>query len=307
MAADRFDTRQTGIWLFDVVRGSVTRSIIGNNYESTPVWAPDGRSFVFASARDTPPNLYLKRLDAAEADERLFITTLQSFPQSWSPDGQRIAHYTIDPKTGGDIWLLPVTGDRRPVPFIQTSFAEHHARISPDGRWMAYVSNESGRDEVYVTRFPRASGKWPVSSDGGNWPVWRRDGRELFYHAHDGQLMAVSVGAGPTSWLAGRRLYSHRKHWWVALGWARSTTSPLMVAFSSTCWSNAPRPRPRFCSTGPLVARVPKPPGSRNHFLIRLRQFSTAMIGEAPGFTAESTRKRWPSAEAAYWLRTVLP
>ena len=203
VAADRFDTRQTGIWLFDVVRGSVTRSIIGNNYESTPVWAPDGRSFVFASARDTPPNLYLKRLDAAEADERLFITTLQSFPQSWSPDGQRIAHYTIDPKTGGDIWLLPVTGDRRPVPFIQTSFAEHHARISPDGRWMAYVSNESGRDEVYVTRFPRASGKWPVSSDGGNWPVWRRDGRELFYHAHDGQLMAVSVGAGP-DFVAGR-------------------------------------------------------------------------------------------------------
>ena len=100
VAVDRFDTRQTGIWLFDVARGSVTRSIIGNIYESTPVWAPDGRSFVFASARDTPPNLYLKRLDAAEADERLFVTTLQSFPQSWSPDGQNIAHYTINPENG---------------------------------------------------------------------------------------------------------------------------------------------------------------------------------------------------------------
>jgi eukaryotic-like serine/threonine-protein kinase len=203
VAIDRFDPRQTGIWLLDLARGSMTRSIVGNRYESTPVWAPDGRSFVYASARDTPPNLYLKRLDAAEADERLFVNPLQSFPQSWSPDGQSIAHYTVDPKTGGDIWLLPVTGDRRPTPYLQTSFVEHHARISPDGHWMAYVSNESGRDEVYVTRFPRASGKWPISNNGGNFPVWRRDSRELYYHAHDGQLMAVSVGAG-SDFVAGR-------------------------------------------------------------------------------------------------------
>ena len=195
LAVDRFDA-QPGIWLLDIARGSVTRSTFGAIYESTPVWAPDGRSFVFASARDTPPNLFLKRLDASE-DERLFRNTLQTFPQSWSPDGQSIAHVVVDPKMRADIWLLPLSGNRQPAPFLQTSFHEYHARISPDGRWMAYVSNESGRDEVYVTRFPRAAGKWPVSSNGGNSPVWRRDSRELFYHAHDGQLMAVSVGAGP--------------------------------------------------------------------------------------------------------------
>ena len=194
LAVDRFDA-QPGIWLLDVARGSVTRSTFGGGYESTPVWAPDGRAFVFAAARETPPNMFLKRLDASE-DERLFRNTLQTFPQSWSPDGQSIAHVVVDPKTRSDIWMLPLSGNRQPTPFLQTSFGEHHARISPDGRWMAFVSNESGRDEVYVTRFPRASGKWPVSSAGGNSPVWRRDSRELFYHAHDDRLMAVTVGPG---------------------------------------------------------------------------------------------------------------
>jgi serine/threonine protein kinase len=203
VAVDRFDIRQTGIWILDIARGSMTRAIVGNVYESTPVWAPDGRSLVFASARDTPPNLYVKRLGAPEGDERLFVNALQSFPQSWSPDGQSIAHVVGDPKTRNDIWLLPVSGDRRPTSFIQTSFNEYHARISPDGKWMAYVSDESGRNEVYVTRFPKASGKWPVSSSGGNSPVWRRDSRELFYHAHDGKIMAVSVAVGP-DFAAGR-------------------------------------------------------------------------------------------------------
>jgi dipeptidyl aminopeptidase/acylaminoacyl peptidase len=168
----------------------------GGIYESTPVWSPDGSAFAFAAARDTPPNVYLKRIGTAGDEERLHRNTLQSFPQSWSPDGRFIAYDMVDPKTRDDIWLIPMDGDRKPMPFLQTPFSELHARFSPDGRWMAYCSNESGRQNVYVTRFPEATGKWLVSTNGGAFPVWRRDGRELFYRAPDGTLMAVPVPPG---------------------------------------------------------------------------------------------------------------
>ena len=194
-AVDRFDPTP-GIWLLDRARGTTTRATAGGAYESTPVWSPDARRFVFAAARGTPPNLYLKQIGTAGEEERLLRNILQSFPQSWSPDGRFIAYVTIDPKTGSDIWLIPPSGDRKPTPFLQTQYDEGHARISPDGRWMAYSSNESGRTGVYVTRFPDPVGTWPVSTTGGNFPVWRRDSRELFYRAPDGTLMAVSVGAG---------------------------------------------------------------------------------------------------------------
>jgi Tol biopolymer transport system component len=194
-AADRFDLTP-GIWLFQRARGTTTRATFGGLYESTPVWSPDGTAFVFAAARDTPPNLYVKRLGAAGDDERLFRSPVQMFPQSWSADGRFIAYSAIQPNTGADIWLFPTTGDRTPLPFLQTAFDERNARISPDGRWMAYSSNESGSDSVYVTRFPQAGAKWSVSPEGGSFPIWRRDGRELFYRAPSGQLMAVPIAEG---------------------------------------------------------------------------------------------------------------
>ena len=112
-AVDRFDPTP-GIWLLDAARGTATRATSGAIYESTPVWSPDASHFVFAAARDTPPNLYLKRIGAAGDEERLFRTPLQSFPQSWSRDGRFIAYVTIDPKTSADIWVLPCSGDRKP-------------------------------------------------------------------------------------------------------------------------------------------------------------------------------------------------
>ena len=185
---------------------------------------------MFAAARDTPPNLYVKRIGAAGDEERLFRNTLQSFPQSWSPDGRFIAYVTVDPKTAADIWLLPLAGDRKPTPLLQTRFTEQHARISPDGRWMAYSSNESGRQDVYVTRFPEPGGKWPVSTNGGGFPVWRRDGRELFYRA---LRWNAHGGAGrlpaPTSRPARRSRSSSRALQSAASEWARSTTSRLTV------------------------------------------------------------------------------
>jgi Tol biopolymer transport system component len=194
-AADRFDLTP-GIWLFHRARSTATRATFGGVYESTPVWSPDADAFVFAAARDTPPNLYVKRLGVPGEEERLFRNPFQMFPQSWSRDGRFIAYVTVHPKTRSDIWLFPTTGDRTPAPFLQTEFSERNARISPDGRWMAYSSNESGSDGVYVTRFPQAGAKWSVSPKGGSFPIWRRDGRELFYRAPDGQLMAVPIAEG---------------------------------------------------------------------------------------------------------------
>jgi eukaryotic-like serine/threonine-protein kinase len=194
-AADRFDATP-GIWLFHRARATATRATFGGLYESTPVWSPDAAAVVFAAARDTVPNLYVKRMGVAGQEERLFRDSFQMFPLSWSHDGRFIAYVTIRPKTRSDIWLFPTTGDRTPVPFLQTEFSEGFARISPDGRWMAYTSNESGSDAVYVTRFPQAGAKWSVSPKGGSFPIWRRDGRELFYRAPGGQLMAVPVAAG---------------------------------------------------------------------------------------------------------------
>ena len=194
LAVDRFDT-DPAIWIMDVARGTATRATFSavSQYVSTPVWSPDAGAFAFAASRNTAPNLFLKRIGTPGEDEQLFRATHQSFPQSWSRDGRYISYVTIDPKTGADIWLLPMTGDRKPTVFLQTPFYEAHSRISPDGRWMAYSSNESGKQGVYVTRFPEPGLTWQVSTNGGGFPVWRRDGRELFYRAPDGKIMAVPV------------------------------------------------------------------------------------------------------------------
>jgi hypothetical protein len=223
-AIDRFDLTP-GIWLLDRARGTATRATFGRIYESTPVWSPDAGAIVFAAARDTPPNLYLKHIGTAGEEERLFRTTLQTFPQSWSPDGRFFAFVTIDPKTTSDIWLLPIAGDRKPTPFLQTQFDEKRSNLAR--RSMDGVSRTSPGTGTYVTGFPDPRGKWPVSTKGGSFPVWRRDGRELFYRASDGTLMAVTVAPG-SDFAPGAPIRSSSRglpsaRW----AWARSTTSRL--------------------------------------------------------------------------------
>src|SRR5262249_50285131 len=120
----------------------------------------------------------------------------QKFPTDWSLDGRLIIYYEIDPKTKRDIWVLPLAGDKKPFPFLQTVANETGGRLSPDGCWMAYASDESGGYEVYVQGFPSRGGKRQVSIKGGTGPCWRRDGKELFYYSADGKLMAMEVKAG---------------------------------------------------------------------------------------------------------------
>ena len=122
-----------------------------------------------------------------------------SGPHDWSPDGKFILYGVLSPRTAGDLWILPLFGEQKPTPYIQTEFGETQARFSPDGRWVAYISNASGPSQVYVQSFPSFGGKWQVSTNGGAQPQWRRDGKELFFLSPDRKLMAVEVnGAGPT-------------------------------------------------------------------------------------------------------------
>lgn len=196
VAVERWEDGEPSIWLMDVKRGTSVR--LTRDWSALPMWSPDGARVVFADASDGPPNLSVKAPGPDGPGERLTTAPVQHYPSDWSRDGNWIVYQATDDKTGHDIWLLPVSGDQRPKPFLRTSASEGHARVAPDGRWMAYVSDESGRKEVYVTSFPAPGVPTPISAGGGVAPHWRADGRELFYLAPGGRMMAVAVGSGRT-------------------------------------------------------------------------------------------------------------
>jgi eukaryotic-like serine/threonine-protein kinase len=199
VAVDRTVQGKMDIWLIDAalgVRRRFTFDAANNNY---PIWSPDGSRIVFGAIRESPWNLYQKASSGAGTDELLLESSLFKFPLDWSPDSQFLLYVQTDPKTGRDLWVLPLSGERKPFPFIATSFDERIGQFSPDGRWLAYESNESGPYEVYVRAFPGPGGKWQISIRGGISPRWRRDGRELFYIAPDRKLMATPIqSAGQT-------------------------------------------------------------------------------------------------------------
>lgn len=206
IAVKRWDLHSfTGnIWLLDLVHGSASGFTFGPGNHNSAVWSPNG-SWIAFGLEETLLDYRMYRKDASGAgDEQLLLKPTQPLdPTDWSRDGRFILFTQFAPNAGGDIWVLPLTGDRKPVPVLQTEFFEGQGAFSPDGRWIAYVSDESGRREVYVRSFNEAApgatvGKWPVSTAGGGEPQWRRDGKELFYLAADGKLMAVPVKAGST-------------------------------------------------------------------------------------------------------------
>jgi Tol biopolymer transport system component len=173
--------------------------------DAQPVWSPDGRRIIFRSARTGNYDLLEKAADGS-SDERTILPANghNLSPQACSPDGKFLLYASDDAKTASDLWALPLQGDdRTPFPVAHTDFDEVHGQFSPDGRWIAYASNESGRYEVYVQTFPKAAGKRPVSTGGGIYPRWRRDMRELYYVTPDNKLVAVPIhanadGAEPT-------------------------------------------------------------------------------------------------------------
>ena len=191
------------IWIIDLARGNPTRFTFDPAAEVYPVWSPDGSRIVFASNREGVFNLYQKPATGAGKEELLLKTDLVKTPTDWSADGRFIIYTVTDPKTKYDLWVLPLFGDQKPFPFLQTEFNEGAGRFSPDGRWMAYASDESGDWQVYVQSFPARSGKWQVSTNGGSFPAWRRDGNELYYISPDKKVMAVDVKGTDTSFERG--------------------------------------------------------------------------------------------------------
>jgi Tol biopolymer transport system component len=186
------------IWLIDLTSGSQTRLTFDPGAESSPTWKPDGSSIAFHMTRDGPLNIYEKAANGAGNEEPLLKSDNSKLPTDWSTDGKFILYQEQNPKTGSDLWVLPVSGDQKPFPFLQTNAAEVQGQFSPNGKWIAYTSNESGIYQIYVRSFP-SGGQWQISTNGGGDPRWRHDGKELFYISPDRKLMAVDVkGDGPT-------------------------------------------------------------------------------------------------------------
>ncbi len=208
VAIERADSQNPGnrnIWLYDFARGVTTRFTFDSNWDSSPIWSPDGSRIAFSSNRSGTFDLYEKASNLAGEDEVVFKSNDAKLPTSWSSDGR----FLLYQNTGtSQVWILPLNGggDRKPVAMEHSQFNESYGKFSPDGRWIAYASEESGKNQVYVQPFePSAAmgstsggrapitGKWMVSKDGGGTPLWERDGKELFYLSLDGDAMAVDV------------------------------------------------------------------------------------------------------------------
>jgi serine/threonine protein kinase len=191
------EQRESGggdIWLFDLARNTSTRFTFTDARDSSPIWSPDGQRIAFASNRDGANGIYVKNAGGALPEELLLKSEFPLAPADWSSDGKYIVYTEQNPKTKNDIRILPVSGERKPIPAVQTPFEESGGQFSPDGRWVAYESTESGTYEVYVQSFPASGNKWKISNNGGYRPQWRRDGKELFY-SNISNVMSVDIKA----------------------------------------------------------------------------------------------------------------
>ena len=184
------------IWIYDIPRGTLTRFTFENDNRD-PVWTSDGKRVAYSSFRNGKYGIYWKPADGSGPEELLLSSPDWVWAGSFSPDGKDLAYIVRNPETGFDIWILPLEGDRKPRPFARTQFNEWSPAFSPDGHWLAYESDESGRYEVYVQPYPGPGGKWQISNDGGSRPIWSTDGRELFYR-NDNKLMAVPIETKPS-------------------------------------------------------------------------------------------------------------
>jgi Tol biopolymer transport system component len=183
------------IWIFDLARGIPTRFTSDPADEYASVWSPDGSQIIFNSRRKGHLDLYRKASSGAGGEQPVLVDSRDKSPMSWSSDGQFLLYNTGNVSIVGNqvhLWVLPLTGERKPFPVLNSAFNEVRGRLSPDGRWIAYTSDESGQTEIYVTPFPSLAGKWRVTAAGGNWPRWGHDGREIFFLSADSTMLMTA-------------------------------------------------------------------------------------------------------------------
>jgi eukaryotic-like serine/threonine-protein kinase len=197
LAIEIFDgNRSAGdIWIFDLARGTNTRLTFGPASHQSPAWAPDGKTIFYSSNLKGISHIYAKATDGSSAERAVLETNdVSEFPDSLSPDGRYLSYTRrLKGEVPYHIWVLPLFGDGKPFPIVQTNFDDGYSQISPDGKWMAYQTNESGRREVYITAFPGGGAKWQVSTTGGTSAKWRGDGKELFFLDPSDKIVAVDV------------------------------------------------------------------------------------------------------------------
>ena len=186
------------LWIRDLTRGVSSRFTFDATAEINAKWAPDGRRIVYTSKAKGPGDLYIKDASGTRAAEPLLVSKDEKYITDWSVDGRYILFTSrSEASAGWDVAALPLTGDKKPIPIVATQFNEMWATFSPDGKYIAYQSNESGRNEIYVQEFPEAHNKWQISTEGGLEPYWRGDGRELFYRSGS-RVMSVPLQIGST-------------------------------------------------------------------------------------------------------------
>ena len=189
------------LWIYDVARGVPKRFTFSPARDRQAIWSPDGRTIVYQSnPKGAEADLYRKAADGKMAEELLYADGAEKVATSWSPDGKYLLFFRIDPATQRDIWVLPLEGGPagvpgKPFPWLATPFNERFPKFSPDGRWVAYESDDSQRFEIYVAPFRGQGGTRQISVGGGMYPRWRADGKEIFYVGANGRLMAAEVSS----------------------------------------------------------------------------------------------------------------
>ena len=231
---------QEDIWLMETARGTTTR--LTSDSASRPAWSPDGTRIAFQSVQDGFVRIYSRTIGATGPDQPLFHSTEAQNMCDWSPDGKDILFASQSAKTGRDLWVLPVAdAEHKPVPFSQAPAQEPAGSFSPDGKWVAYLSDETGRMEIFVKAFPGGGRAWRVSINGiaPQLPLWRKDGKEVYYVAPGGGLMAVPLKVVDTAIdvgtpaalfkLAGLPIAAERDRFLVLTALEDALTSPITV------------------------------------------------------------------------------
>jgi len=188
------ETRTRDIWTLDIGRGLATRFTFDTGNENFPLWSPDGSRIAYIWNNPKKPGIYGRNSSGAGGTELIYDTGAGAILSDWSSDGRYLMYENVvSAESRSDLFIVPLQGERKASPFIQDRFDETQGRFSPDGRWVAYVSDESGRPEVYVQTFPDHTGKWQISTLGGNDPEWRGDSKELYYLSPDLKMNVVAV------------------------------------------------------------------------------------------------------------------